>query len=314
MVSLRGFVLDKPSGFRGQGSLEYLLVIGVVILITAIVIGAVSGVLTFGKIGASQDQADSVYTGLLDVMDLAKGRTTLSIKLKQGENILEFDNIVEKTIWTMFGNLPENTQIIIDNAKCENGNTYTDTPIDANKKADGSGFAYLQNNGEKNVNSCIVPSNTQVKIYSPENTEVNIPTEKDGDVWQEISDVNALGTAIKLNEAGSFKLIKVNGGWYTYDCYPLYNSLPAFSGKLDGMNNCLTIHDGAEYDKNYYFEALNGAEIKNLDVKVITSVKNFTLANTCGNAQKNNPSLTNTVKCNDYACTTSVVTFNVCPS
>lgn len=50
MVSLRGFVLDKPSGFRGQGSLEYLLVIGVVILITAIVIGAVSGVLTLVRL------------------------------------------------------------------------------------------------------------------------------------------------------------------------------------------------------------------------------------------------------------------------
>lgn len=249
---------------KAQGSLEYLLIIGVVILIAAVVIGAITGVLSFGRLSASKEQADSVYTGLQDVMDLSKGRTILNLKLKRGENVLEFNDTVEKTIWTIFQRLPINTQIIFIGAK--NCSSISDGQIDANKKIDGQGTAYFQNqNGASTstiVNQCVVPKDTKVTINVPdtatdEELNLQVPIEKEGEIYLEITSGEDLNRAIWENPSGNYKLRTGNNIEYY-----LEKPLPKFSGILDANYNYLS--PKANFNFEYYFEELNGGEIKNL--------------------------------------------------
>lgn len=251
---------------NAQGSLEYLLIIGVVILIAAVVIGAITGVLSFGRLSASKEQADSVYTGLQDVMDLSKGRTLLNIKLKQGENVLEFNDVVEKTIWTIFGSLPENTQIIFSGAK-----NCTTELIDANKKADGEGSAYFQNPTAalQNfvVNGCIVPANTIVTINVPENTEINVPAEQTGEAIIFLSDTNFVQT-IMDNPSGSFKLnTDIINTFINQTPSDRYVMFPIdFTGQLNGNGKKIVTpsFEGTEY----LFNSLSsGAKIENLTIE-----------------------------------------------
>jgi len=272
----------KVNASRAQGSLEYLLILGVVILITAVVIGVLTGVITFGRIEASQEQADSVYTGLQDVMDLSKGRTILNIKLKAGENVIEINDAVRKTIWTIFGNLPENTQIIFQGADCSKVTEINsdNISIDANKKQSGNAYAYFQNdNSTKIVNQCIVPTDTTITINVPEETEVNVPVEKEGEIVQEITSGEDLNKAIWENPSGNYKLQPLPTEYY------LDQPLPKFSGILEGNGN--SIGPSPNYEKDYYFEELDKVEIKNLTLRNPSTdpevTSEYYLANTCAN-------------------------------
>lgn len=289
----------KVNASSAQGSLEYLLILGVVILITAVVIGVLTGVLSFGRLSASREQADSVYTGLQDVMDLSKGRTLLNLKLKQGENVLEFNDTVRKTIWTIFGNLPENSQIIFSGATCKDNPEITN--IDANKKPDGSGFNFKQNPNATSqgtiVNLCVVPTDTKVTINVPEDTEINVPVEKEGEVYLEISTDKDFNAAIWANPSGYFKLTNdidlqdfLSSEWTTQT--PIAFNI-TFSGVIDGGNKKISYPYNFSNNKYYLFKDITtGAEMKNVSIQINDDSDNVQsipfLATNCPPQIKNN--------------------------
>jgi len=270
---------------KAQGSLEYLLIIGVVILISAVVIGVLTGVLSFGRIEASQEQADSVYTGLQDVMDLSKGRTILNLKLKRGENVLEFNDTVRKTIWTIFGNLPVGTTILFSGATdCHNI-----SDINASKT---NLTQYDQNTGEL-VNQCVVPTNTKVTINIPDTANendlnLNIPLEKEGEIYLEITNAEDLVEAITNNPSGNYKLQKFE----SENAYFSPTPIPTFSGILDGQEAMVLINN---VESPYLFSNLErGAVIKNFTYNISLGddeappENKFFLSNNCPVIQTNN--------------------------
>jgi hypothetical protein len=213
-------------------------------------------------------------------MDLSKGRTLLQLKLKKGENIIEFNDTVEKTIWTIFGSLPENTQIIFSGAL--NCTQVPTGEIDANmQKSNGR---YYQKSISDSVNNCVVPKETKVTINIPEEANendlnINIPIEKEGEVYQEITSGEDLNRAIWENPSGSYKLKTEDGLEYT-----LEKPLSKFSGILDANYNYLSAKTNFNFE--YYFEELNGGEIKNLGLinpTIDTQTETYHLANICTN-------------------------------
>ncbi len=73
---------------KAQGAIEYLLIIGVAILITAIVIIAVTSIINQGKNQdkASLDSADSSYRGIYDIIDTMQNSVRAKIILFSGPN------------------------------------------------------------------------------------------------------------------------------------------------------------------------------------------------------------------------------------
>ena len=110
--------------FRAQGAMEYLLIIGAAILVIAIVILAVTGVLSGGQtqIVQSGESQDASRFGLVDAKDLARGISTERTDVEGGETSITLSLIPESgNALDAFANAPVGTKLIID------GNTYTKT-------------------------------------------------------------------------------------------------------------------------------------------------------------------------------------------
>ncbi|MFA7134219.1 MAG: hypothetical protein WC122_04570 [archaeon] len=98
--------------FKAQGAIEYLLIIGVVILIVAVAIIALSGVLTQGS-SSVKDDSLSYYDSL---MDLKTEHIGLSFKIKAGthESFTVAVQPEDNSLNTIFSSAPNGTTVRIN--------------------------------------------------------------------------------------------------------------------------------------------------------------------------------------------------------
>ncbi len=281
---------------KAQGSLEYLLMIGVVILIAAIVVAFLTGTLSLGRAETTSDKVDSLYGGLEDVMDLSKNKATILLKLKSGENIIEFGELlVTDTIWELFSKLPVGTLLQFNNSPgCGN--------IDANKTIPSAYFQLTDTLQRDPLNSCKVPDDARVTITIPEDVEIEeieytAPIGDEGYITLATDSTSTEGedhyissnvfiTMLRNNQEANFKL-EGNVGFMDESDYVETNlNNTTFSGIIDGNNNFLTIN---LIPNEFIFETLKNAKLENIIIdNSNTDVGTIYLAESCMNAQISN--------------------------
>lgn len=268
---------------KAQGSLEYLLMIGVVVLIAAIVVAFLTGTLSLGNAEATKNKGDKLYSGLEDIIDLSKNKTTAVLILKPGENTIEFESLLTTdTILELFSNLAIETRIQYNNSpNCQS--------VDATKQ---DNHTYTQTNDTSILlNDCIVPDNTRVTITIPENAEnqeinydtkigeegyITLTADKENAGYSYISPTKFIDT-LRSNKGANIKL-EADVGNEEEDKFS--NTTLDFEGVLNGNDNTIV------YSSTYIFRTLKNSKISNLKIynPDITILNNFYFANSCINS------------------------------
>lgn len=218
----------------GQGAIEYLLVLGAAIIVVAIVVILISGVT--GSVPDSGNEVDNAYSGIQDIYDRATNSATVILKLRAGNNDIEFQSLkTAQTVDELFGDLQTNTTLEI--ANCIGGATITKTSTGWNPTE---------------AATCPVPLNTNIKIYSPSDEDLEVKTEIEQEPIYLISDEATLISAIDEDPDGHYRL--------TQDITIPNSPIGLFTGILDGDGKKLNISQtNVEFITN-----LNNAELRNI--------------------------------------------------
>ncbi len=153
----------KKNRIKAQGALEYLLIVGVAVLVVAIVVLALSGILNTAK-EENEIETDSIYSGLQGVIDASINKATIILRLNPGENTIQFSALGENnTWWSGFGTTSSGNELV-------NGTIIQFEGIELIKE-DGQ---FVNTNDYSNANDELIPINVPITIIIPQYSEEQV--------------------------------------------------------------------------------------------------------------------------------------------